>query len=75
MHLILMILYVGLSSFSYCVFSLRYVLSNKWCNLYLSLPWISEDCYPVWSSIHISCLHSECCSSPVLSSSYFKWHR
>jgi hypothetical protein len=44
MHLILMILNVGLSSFFYCVFSLRYVQSDKWCNLYLSLPWISEDC-------------------------------
>jgi hypothetical protein len=46
-HLLLMTLYVVLSSFFYCVSSLRYVLSNSWCNLCLFLPQISSPVFIV----------------------------
>jgi hypothetical protein len=66
MHLLLMILYVDLSLFSNCVFSLNYVMPHSWCNLGVSLPWISMSCCPDRSSIFITCVHCELCSSPVL---------
>jgi hypothetical protein len=66
MYLLPMTLCVGLSSFSYCVFSSRFVLSNSWKNLCLVVPRIPMGCYLVWTSTFLSwcivnCALTQCC--------------
>jgi hypothetical protein len=72
MHLLLMILYVGLTS--YCVFSLRYVLSHSWCNLDVSYEflWTATLSDPPSSSpvcIVNSASPQCCCPDPLSATS------